>query len=222
MNTPRFLDVQIEHPRKTVVPLAVGLGWGNDGAIYQEKLDGKFHHHRDTETQSALVGEWMPARGMAEAGFIAWDIVEYRGADVRGMPLTTRLWMRDEICRINCIQAVATWWNGGRLLETVLARGGEGIVRKLPGATYFEAMIACKRLQTWVCRVVALDHATGGAAIADAGTGEKRGTVPLRNRAGQCRVGSIVKVEGLELTAAGKIRDPRPCKDTPSSWLIRF
>ena len=44
-------------------------------------------------------------------------------------------------------------------------------------------------------------------------------------RGGKCDrvlVGSIVKVEGFGLTAAGMIREPRVCGDTPTSWLVKF
>jgi hypothetical protein len=206
----------IQHPRKEIVPLAVGLAWGNGGEIYQEKLDGRFHV-RALPCGNTLAGELM--RG---GNFIAWDCVEFNGTDCRGWGTLDRLNALELVCGQFNVPMVETSWSGGKLLETVLARGGEGIVRKLPGATYFDTMQACKRLGTWRCAVTAINYATGGASIADAITGENRGTVPLRNRAGQCRVGSIVKVEGLGLHAGGKIRDPRPCKDTATSWLVQF
>lgn len=205
----------IEHPRKEIAPLAVGLGWGNDGAIYQEKLDGVFSTR---EIGAGIItAELMPGGEL-----IAWDCVKFDGVDVRHYGAETRAMMRDDICRAAGVRVVQSHYNGGELLQAVLARGGEGIVRKMPGATYFDAMQAAKRLATWVCRVARLDLATGGADIVDHITGESRGRVPLRNRAALCRVGSLVKVEGLELTAGGKIREPRPCKDTPASWLVQF
>jgi hypothetical protein len=42
---------------------------------------------------------------------------------------------------------------------------------------------------------------------------------------GKCdrvREGSILKVEGFGLTATGQIREPRPCKDTPTTWLVKY
>ena len=206
----------IAHPRKLVVPLAVGLSWGHDGAIYQAKLDGEFMT-RTVPGGGVLLGEQMRS-----GQFIAWDCAAYDYADVRHLNTVARGMMRDALCRAVGVRVVESSPDGGELLQRVLVGGGEGIVRKLPDATYYDAMEACKRLHTWLCRVVALNHATGGASTVDAATGEARGTVPLRNRAGQCRVGSIVKVEGLELHAGGKIRDPRPCKDTEASWLVRF
>jgi hypothetical protein len=59
--------------------------------------------------------------------------------------------------------------------------------------------------------------------VADAATGERRGKVTLRGgKIDRVRVGSIIKIEGLELHASGVIRDPRPCMDTETSWLVKF
>ncbi len=207
---------QIEHPRKEMAALAIGLSWGNDGAIYQEKLDGVFM------TRTVLGGGVLVGEQMRSGEFIAWDCAGYDYLDVRARGTETRGMMRDDLCRAAGVRVVASSYAGGELLQAVLARGGEGIVRKLPGATYFDAMQAAKRLQTWVCVVTALDYATGGARIVDPVSGEDRGTVPLRNRATACRVGSLVKVEGLQLHASGKIREPRPCKDTAASWLVKY
>jgi|GEM_PF-2794879 len=217
-----FSLANIAHPRKDIAPLAVGLAWGNDGAIYQEKLDGVFTLWPESGKRKAESGNNLLAGEGVRGEFIAWDVLAYGGEDVRALPLSARLWMRDEICRIHHLRGVTSYPDGGELLQAVLARGGEGVVRKLPGATYFDTMTACKRIQTWQCVVTALFPATGGARIMDAVTGEARGTVPLRNRASACRVGSIIKVEGETLSAGGMILKPRPCKDTPTSWLITF
>ena len=218
MNTPRFLTLEkIGKPRKAIVPLAIGLSWRDDGAIYQEKLDGQCHYHKDAETRSLFSGEMM-----AGGRFVAWDVLEHDGEDVRGRGALERVRLLASLCLRASVVMVPTAADGGALIQDVLARGGEGVVRKLASASYFDPMEAAKRLQTWRCVVTALDYSTGGARIADELTGEDRGTVPLRNRAMACRVGSLVKVEGMELTAAGKIREPRPCKDTETSWLIQF
>jgi hypothetical protein len=242
MNTPRFLTLEkrqaavaIEHsafallrrdkPRKTVVPLAIGLSWEHDGAIYQEKIDGVF-------TGREFGGGPMMAGGALLAGdtlpggrFVAWDCLAFDGQDLRSIPAWERLNVLIAVCRRFEVRRAQESMNGGALLQDVLARGGEGVVRKLAAASYFDPMEAAKRVQTWRCVVMALDYSAGGAAIAERmedGRLEDRGTVPLRNRAMACRVGSLVKVEGMELTAAGKIREPRPCKDTETSWLIQF
>jgi hypothetical protein len=164
-----------------------------------------------------LAGEKMPG-----GEFIAWDCVSMAGQDVRNEPLIERVRMRWELCRANGIEEVQSSPHGGNLLARVLAVGGEGIVRKNPDGGYGQTMEACKRIGVWICRVVALNLATGGATIQDSVTGEARGTVPLRNRAGQCRVGSLVKVEGEMLSAKGLILKPRPDRDSENSWLVTY
>jgi hypothetical protein len=75
------------------------------------------------------------------------------------------------------------------------------------------------RQLTYRCRVISTG-ATQSVGIADAETGADRGHVTLRG--GKCdrvRVGSAIKVEGMGLTAAGRIREPR-C--TEKVWLVKF
>ena len=202
-------------PAKIVVSTAVALAtWRNDGAIYQEKLDGVFTVR--AFGRSELAGETVGGL------FTAFDCLAADGEDLRNAALSSRLCATNDICRAFGVPFVNSSHDGGKLLESVLANGGEGVVRKLPGATWFDAMLAAKRVSTFRCVVTSLNYATGAARIKCADTGEDRGTVPLRNRAALCRVGSIIKVEGLELTAKGLIREPRPCKDTADSWLIQF
>lgn len=206
--------MEIKHPKKIIVPLATGVAWGDDGAVYQEKLDGEF-----TTLPiggGILVGETVAGK------FTAFDCVQAFGCDCRLEPLYNRMGHMRAICRMGNVPYIETCRHGGELLQRVLAAGGEGVVRKSPDSNYYGVMLACKRIGTWLCRVTAQDLAKGSGTIADAETGENRGTVPLRSRVTHCRVGSIIKVEGLELTAKGKIRDPRPCKDSATSWLVKY
>ena len=89
-------------------------------------------------------------------------------------------------------------------------------------ATYYDAMTACKRLEMWICRVTGIGPGQS-VTICDSVTGEARGRVALRGgKIDLVRVGSVVKIEGLGLFPSGLIRDPRPCKDTETSWLLKF
>ena len=212
--------MNLTKPKKIIIPLAEGLAWGNDGAIYQQKLDGKFCTRN--WQGNLLAGELMP-----DDHFIAWDILSASDeGDCRLACTLERLKIlvaaREHLASEGIGLVPFTLGNGGEFLQQVLEAGCEGVVRKLPDSNYYATMQACKRLQTWHCVVTSLDISHGSAAILDAATGENRGTCPLRNRAPRCRVGSTIKVEGLCLTKEGKIRDPRPCKDTPESWLIKF
>lgn len=223
-NPPRFLNLKnfnlmipnIQHPRKECVPLAVGLAWRDDGAIYQEKMDGRFM------TRTILGGAVLAGEQMRSGEFVCWDCVAFGYQDIRSTPFFERLKIAQGICQDVGLRMATVSHDGAALLGMVLAGGGEGVVRKLPGAAYFDTMQACKRLESWRCMVTALNYATGGADIVDAATGEARGTVPLRDRVTACRVGSLVKVEGLGLHASGKVREPRVCRDSATSWLIQF
>ncbi len=205
--------MNVSHPTKICIPLAAGLDWGG-GNLVQQKIDGMFAT-RDADG-GILAGESIGGE------FITFDCIQFNGEDVRNYPLRDRIKMRDSLAQAWGIPIVPeTTGNGGEFLKRVLDAGGEGAVLKSPGS-YHEAMIACKRVGTWRCVVTALNLATGGATIADAVTMEPRGTVPLRNRAALCRVGSVVKVEGENLSARGLILKPRPCKDSETSWLLQY
>lgn len=207
--------MNILHPRKEVVSLAEGLKWQADGAIYQEKMDGVFAV-REHEG-SVLVGEQMP-----DGVFYAFDLVVYHGDDFTGWPLWHRLAARDILASLAGVATVPAAMHGGEFLRSVLARGGEGVVRKLPDSRYGDSMQAAKRLQTWFCRVTGFEGASTSVFIADAETGEPRGRVALRGgKVDRVQVGSVVKIEGFSLHASGFIREPRTCKDSPDSWLVK-
>ena len=151
--------------------MQTGLAWGN-GAVYQVKLDGKFAV-RETPA-GVLVGE--NVRGE----FTAFDCVQWRGDDVRGEGAISRLAMRDELCLFYKIPTVPqTMRDGGEFLESVLTNGGEGVVRKEFWASYYQPMLACKRLETYYCRVTKAAGGKQSVGICDAASGEDRGRVSL-------------------------------------------
>ena len=102
--------------------------------------------------------------------------------------------------------------------ESVIARGGEGVCRVDWAATYADGMEVIKAAQIYVCRVTRTG-ATQSVGIVDAATGEDRGNVKLGGgKCDQVRAGSIIRVEGMGLTDAGKIRQPVACRE----WLVKF
>ena len=218
-----------QKPHKTVCPLAIGLSW-KDGAIYQQKLDGKF-------SVRAVAGGILAGELVGQS-FIAFDVLEYGGADVRRMPLIERIKARDALCRsagLPIVPEVKTC--GGEFLERILANGGEGVVRKELHSTYYDTMTACKRIETFCCIVTGFN---AGQSVAlrfippfldiekmtpflDVQNFELAGNMPLRGGKADCvRVGSILKVEAYGRHASGLLREARPCNDTPTSWLIKF
>ncbi len=203
--------VVIPKPRKIVVPLAAALAWrGGGGFMYQEKLDGRFAVRE--RGKAVLCGELMPG-----ALFHAFDVMTYAGEDVRPWPYRERL----RVIQSLDVPMPLTG-SGGEFLEHVLARGGEGIVAKELAAPFGAPMWAAKRVQVFYCRVIATDASTGGVWLADRDTNEPRGKMPLRgNKFEQVRVGSVLKVEAFGLTAKGLLREARPDKDRPDSWLVQ-
>jgi hypothetical protein len=206
----------LKHPRKSVVSLAEGMSWTADDSIFQEKIDGVFNVLQIGD--SFLTGDKLKS-----GRFVAWDCVQFQGQDVRGFPAYLRHGHMRQLCDVNNVLMAETSANGAELLERVLKRGGEGVCRKAPYSSYYDTMEACKRLQTWICRVVAFCGGSQSVEIADLASGELRGKVALRG--GKCdrvRIGSVVKVEGLCLLPSGMIRESRVCSDTPNSWLVSF
>jgi len=112
--------------------------------------------------------------------------------------------------------------SGGEFLEAVLAHGGEGVCAFDWDAPWGE-MWACKRLETFPCIVTEFCGGNQSARIALASNGQPCGGVVLRGgKIELVRIGSLIKVEGYGLTTAGMIREPRLCRDTPRSWLIKY
>lgn len=206
----------VGHPSKVVIPVEQAfVTWKNDGSIFQEKLDGKFH--LKSVAGGVLAGEMMPS-----GEFFAWDCVRYAGEDLRACELMTRLNAMNILCRNNGVRIVESSFDGTVLLRSVLDRGGEGVVKKSPHASYYLPMIAAKRVQVFICRV----SSVGGkqsVGIVDNLTGQDRGRVSLfGGKADRIRVGSILKVEAYGETASGLLREPRPDKDSPESWLVSY
>lgn len=197
------------------VPLAVGLAWRGGGAWrFEEKMDGEYSVRKIDSAR--LVGEQMRS-----GGFYTFDIIEFSGQDLRGLPLGERLMVLDEvIAHQSSLRRPATG-SGGEFLETILARGGEGIVAKRLDQPFGALQFKCKRLQTFFCSVTGFVHGKNSVSIAEPGS--DRGHVALfGGKIDRVRIGSVLKVEGFGLTPAGRIREPRLCKDSQNSWLLQY
>jgi hypothetical protein len=201
MNKPSFVSV----------PMETGLRWrAGNGFREEEKLDGRWHV--EELPCATVIGELMPG-----GQFYAFDILNCEGQDLRPLPLSERLKILSMVPNI-----LRPEHGGPELLARVLARGGEGVVRKRLDQPYGAQWEKCKRVSVFYCRVADLDPMRGSAILVDRDSGEKRGKLPLRNRYEQVRVGSILKVEAFGITARGLLREARLDKDSPDSWLISF
>lgn len=201
----------MQKPRIDPVPLADGLRWKPAANFrYEEKLDGRFHV--EDLPAATVVGELMHS-----GAFFAFDVVSYRGEDLRQCPLRERLAVLDTLSLPRPVTG-----SGGEFLEAVLARGGEGVVAKDLDAAFGFGLWKCKRAEVHFCRVADLDPWTGAAVLQDRDSGEPRGRVALRSRFDLVRVGSVLKVEAYGLTAKGLLREARLDRDSENSWLYAF
>jgi len=202
-----------QKPVKQIVPLAVGLAW--QCGEFQLKMDGKFS--LKPWVNSILAGETVAGE------FTAFDCIQFEGCDVRGEILAERLQMRGEICRQSSTPEVRSVQSrGGEFLAQVLAEGLEGVVLKSPRG-YFEPMLACKRLETFMCHVVGFSVGKQSVDICNATTGQPVGKVALLGgRIDRVRIGSTLKIEAFGMTKNGMLREPRPDKDSETSWLIAY
>lgn len=204
---------------------------------------GRIAHRENSLGDTLLAGEYV--RGE----FFAFDLITLHGEDCRLWPLRERLAWLDQVFQTDVLDSIGglvhrvpTLNYQPSTLNEILAAGGEGIVRKRLDAPWGTPMEACKRLETFICVVTGIN---AGQSVQIALTGAHResrefssaeasalsasscsipcGSVSLfGGKCDQVRVGSIIKVEGFGLTREGKIREPRPCKDTPTSWLIQY
>ena len=123
----------------------------------------------------------------------------------------------------------------GAALARVIEQGGEGICAHGWEAPFGADFYAAKHLETFRCIVTGFVEGAQSVTISEweniehqtsnieHRTAVARGRVPLRgNKLDRVRVGSIIKVEGMGLTPAGRIREPRVCQDTPDSWLVAY
>ena len=211
--------MNISHPSKTVVPVEVGLAWGNDGALYAEKLDGCFHVLTIADA-GILAGE-----KMADGKFIAWDCVAQLDpggsgemVDIRQFGAAVRFTILRSICARFAVPLVETSPNGGELLARVLARGGEGVTRKDANASYFQPMLAAKRSQIHLCTVTAIGPGQS-ITLKDSVTGQARGKCPAGGgKADRLKPGSLVRVECETIHASGLFRSAKLCRE----WLVKF
>lgn len=237
-------EIAVQKPRKILVPLVQGLAWLEEaGIVYQEKMDGRFEI-RHLDYPEILGGETILAGEKVGAEFYAFDCLKFYGVDYQDCPLRARLAALHQALsdRVTIggeiiMRGIFSARNGGELLQYVLKNGGEGVVRKRLDSLWGEPMEACKRLETFYCVVTGfnagksvrlerlLNFAMDPGALAAYRSGRTQacGSVSLGGgKADRVRLGSIVKIEGFGLTRAGQIREPRPCRDTPDSWLVRY
>lgn len=227
LSTINFEPATIPHPRKTIVQAFPA------GGRRTRKYDGEFSVIEVAgctvlaERVTAKSGAFLTAEDRAlvaqhGAFYAAFDVVSHDGQSIRQSTTVDRAALLASLF----LTSVPLCLGGYPVIlaetvtesaESVIARGGEGVCWQDWSAPYGEMQVI-KAASIYVCRITS--RSTGQSVfIADAATGEARGAVALRG--GKCdwvRVGSVIRVEGMGLTDAGKIRQPNPCRE----WLVSY
>ncbi len=211
------MTTHYNHPQKILVPVTEALAsWTEPGGIVMQKMDGEF---APIQVEDFII----TAEKVRGDGIYAFDLVRIGGEDITCEPLSFR-WaqlkarfgiLADQ--RIGLVPAVDSR-HGATLLQSVLDAGGEGGVLKQWSDTYHTPMLAAKRGGIWVCRVSSVSGSQS-VGIVDAETGQDRGRVTMAvGKVEKVKVGSVIRVEGMNLTAAGKIRQPVAAR----CWLVSY
>jgi bifunctional non-homologous end joining protein LigD len=222
----------LPHPRKNLISAEeMQARIISDGGNAQRKYDCELGR-LDIGGGTVLLGEKMMRRksgGFYTAAdrvafdkfgefFAAFTVEVWRGGNALCLPEHERQTMLNSLTLPAGVIQAEPVYNVADCMDS----GAEGVVWRAWDAPWSAGMLCCKQLGIWPCRIIK----TGGTQsvqIADAATGELRGNLKLGGgKVDRVRVGSIVKVEGLGLTNDGFIREPRPCKDTADSWLVKF
>ena len=217
----------LPHPKKTLVTLAEARQWSPHDYLILRKYDGEFnllayggnfilaefmrrpisghlYTKSDLEMFRRWPGGWWAALTVMECGGVPCLNLstEARWAMLQGLSAK----FTPDIVLAEVVTDVGA----------AMAAGAEGVVAHAWGQAW-GFMLAHKAGGIWLCRVTR----TGGSqsvGIADAATGADLGNVTLRGgKCDQVRVGSLIRVAGMGLTDAGKIRQPEPCRD----WLLK-
>jgi ATP-dependent DNA ligase len=191
------MNLTIERPKFINVPLADGLKWrGGGGWLYTEKFDGVWAV-RDM-LDATFAGEQM-----RDGSFWAFDCLRIGDSDLRRRPRAER-W--HNLLTFNGSVLIVPAGNGGEFLETVLSRGGEGVVASHLDAPYGEPWFKCKRVETHDLIVADKIHPSIRLQTAE---GEDRGWCCARAKYDEIKLGDVVEVAAYSLTAKGKLREPR-------------
>jgi len=224
---PSKINTDHLRPKKNMVSRAEARAWHAGDVLRLRKYDGEFSAVPVAGRGVVLAehvryrsgGFYTPADYAALArwpgGFwAAFTVAEVDGQNVLHLSTSARHDLLVEMARDFAPDMFLAEVTD---IDTALASGGEGVCA-FPWSARWGEMLCHKANEIFLCRVTRHGHGQS-VTIADATTGEERGAVPLRGgKCDQVRAGSIIRVEGMGLTAAGKIRQPVPCRE----WLVTF
>ena len=227
----KLADV-LPHPRKTLVTRGQAGGWCARDFLIQRKYDGELARVKVGTTHAAgavVLAEFM--RPKSGGFFTAADRAMHARFPLGWWAaLTVEELHRENVLhestawRWGCLGKLASFFAPDMILAEVVAdvdaafaSGAEGVCAHAWAAPWGE-MLAVKQGGVWTCRVTSVGN-TQSVGIADSETGQDRGRVKLGGgKVDRVRVGSIIRVEGMGLTDAGKIRQSVACRE----WLVRY
>lgn len=246
MNTNIITANTVRKPTKICVPLAEAMNWRGESHQITRKLDGEFHvYNIELGGLSAVLatermkykanGFFTPSDRANFAKFgiycVAFDVLKVGCLDMRDMPLRAR-WAQlaalaphfDDQSGLVLVESGF----GGDFVAAAMAAGAEGCCAKSWASQWGEPMTAAKRLQTFYCVVTSLPVGKQSVRIAlavgdDYARGEDCGSIALRGlKCDRVRIGSILKVNCMDITPAGMLREARLDDDSEISWLKRY
>jgi hypothetical protein len=159
---------------------------------------------------------------MRDGRFFAFDIPRAFGEDIRRWPWIERGAALDELFsrlnpKLNWHRCAAG--SGPEFIESILARGGEGVVCKPWQAPFGVAWCKVKRCETFDCIVKERDAARCSIRLALAG--EDCGWLAARSAFDQISVLDVVEVAAYGRHVSGKLREATLARDEFGRVKIR-
>lgn len=177
--------------------------------IIAEFMRGEISGHHYTASDRAMFAR-CPA-----GWYAAITLAAVHGENVLGLPTRTRWGILSSY--VSMFPPDVVMAEVVTEVAAALAAGAEGVCAHDWGEPW--GNMACVKVNTiYTCRVSSVGNAQS-VGIVDAETGQDRGNVALRG--GKCdrvRAGSIIRVDAMGETDAGKLRQAVPCRE----WLVQF
>ena len=181
-----------------------------DFSQYQvtQKMDGR-------SALKEVNGITIAGEQMRDGSFYAFDLIQDRPFRLRWQALQAF-----ESPEVSIVQA----GYGVEFIEAVFANPtAEGIVLKNWDTPFAYDWAKCKRTQVFYCTVSKKHDRKNSVELMDSKTGIKRGSMPLfGEKFNLVRVGSVLKVEAYGEHSSGCLREARPDKDSPTSWIVKI
>lgn len=234
----RQVDITVRYPDVVEALRQLNLNAVLDGEIVVWGTDGNPDfakaHRRDAQATEHGARALAAQRGMG-ATFVAFDILELNGTDLRRLPYSTRRRRLEDLAKGTPLRVNAVCDDGGGLWEEIVTRGLEGVVLKRKDSRYVGhrspdwVKVKLKRrvsalvcgtqpgkgslAGTWGALDLALLEPDGRLRpIGSVGTGfanaDRQFISALIQRASRGGDQIIVEIEFMEVSPSGHLRQP--------------